>query len=75
MTTPTMDFGDGHTWRKSRRSGDNGGSCVYVTDRHDAGLIGLRDSKEGAAGRPQWYSRDQWAAFLATVRTGALDHA
>lgn len=57
--TVTMDFGDGRISRKSQRSGDNGGQCVFVAV--DAAHVGVRDSKQGAAGPALWIRRDEWA--------------
>lgn len=69
MTNPTVDFGDNLPWRKSRRSADQGGNCVCVA----AGIaMGVRDSKEGAPGVPQWYDRREWSAFLVAVKSGRL---
>lgn len=73
MTTP-MDFGDGLRWTKASRSDSNGGACVYVARNPGNGMIGVRDSKEGAAGAPQWYTRDEWTAFLDGVKAGEFDN-
>lgn len=56
-------------WRKSSRSGDNGGQCVEVA-RGD-GAIGVRDSKD-TGGPVLVFTRREWAAFLAGTRAGAL---
>lgn len=71
--TYTHDFGDGLTWIKARASGDQGGSCAYVTRRGD-GMVGIRDSKQGNTGRPQWYHPDTWATFLTGIRVGDFEN-
>ncbi|WJK42859.1 DUF397 domain-containing protein [Solwaraspora sp. WMMA2056] len=52
-------------WRKSSRSGDNGGSCVEVTTLAGS-TIGVRDSKD-PHGPALLFPADAWAAFLTTV--------
>jgi hypothetical protein len=70
---PTLSFNDGLRWQKAQRSGDNGGNCVYVARRPD-GMIGLRDSKAGHDGQPQWYNQDEWDAFLDGAKKGEFDN-
>jgi hypothetical protein len=53
---------DGVIWKKSRRSGPNGGDCVEVADLRDS--IGVRDSKD-AAGPVLRFDRDAWRSFVA----------
>ncbi len=72
--TVQMDFDDGLTWRKATRSSDNGGECLYVARDERTGMVGVRDSKEGPAGAPQWYTRAEWAAFLDGAKAGEFDH-
>jgi hypothetical protein len=67
------DFGDGLTWRKGTRSGGQGNDCVYVARRTD-GMIGIRDSKQGTVGEPQWYADSEWDAFRAGVKAGEFDN-
>ncbi|NUS72829.1 MAG: DUF397 domain-containing protein [Corynebacteriales bacterium] len=67
------DFGDGRLWRKATRSGDNGGTCVYIARDEATGMIGIRDSKEGVTGIPKWYTRQEWDAFLHGVKAGEFD--
>ncbi len=55
------------TWRKSSRSGDQGGNCVEVADL-DGGRA-VRDSKN-PTGPALMFTPDQWAAFTAGVRDG-----
>jgi hypothetical protein len=56
---------DSVTWRKSTRSGGNGGDCVEVADLSDA--IYLRDSKD-PAGPVLRIDRAPWQTFVAGVR-------
>jgi len=59
-----MDTLDPH-WRKSSRSGGNGGACVEVG--HLGGSVLVRDSK--TAGSQSYHSATQRGAeFLATLR-------
>jgi hypothetical protein len=53
MATRTS-FGDGLTWRKASYS-DSNGDCVFVAV--DAARVGIRDSKQGAAGPVLWVGR------------------
>lgn len=52
------------TWRKSSYSGGNA-DCVEVA--HSPATVGVRDSKNPAAGTLT-VSRDAWMTFLETVR-------
>jgi len=54
-------------WRKSSRSGDNGGNCVEVA-RNLPGIVAVRDSKN-AGGPILTFSRDEWASFITRLRT------
>lgn len=56
------------TWRKSTRSGDNGGQCVEVAFLDAA--VGLRDSKENGKGPILMFTPDEWDAFLVGTRDG-----
>jgi hypothetical protein len=56
-------------WRKSSYSGDNGGNCVEVAATPPA-AIAVRDSKDPDGPRLIFTPAD-WAAFTATIRTGA----
>jgi hypothetical protein len=49
-------------WRKSTRSGDNGGNCVEVADNLP-GLVAVRDSKD-PAGPALIFSPDAWTVFI-----------
>ena len=54
-------------WRKSSRSGDNGGNCVEVA-RNLPGIVAVRDSKN-PDGPILTFSRDEWACFITRLRT------
>ncbi|MFF5218004.1 DUF397 domain-containing protein [Micromonospora sp. NPDC000442] len=55
----------GVIWRKSTRSGDNGGNCVEVATNLP-GLVAVRDSKD-PTGPTLAYSPAAWAAFVRTA--------
>ncbi|MGW5644792.1 DUF397 domain-containing protein [Saccharopolyspora sp. NPDC003752] len=59
-----MDELDRVVWRKSSRSGGNGGNCVEVG--FVPGSIGVRDSKDRDGGRLT-VSPAQWRAFLLAL--------
>lgn len=54
-------------WRKSTRSGDNGGQCVEVAFLDS--VVGLRDSKDRGSGPILIFARGEWDEFIA----GAVD--
>ncbi|GGK88692.1 hypothetical protein Sme01_01880 [Sphaerisporangium melleum] len=59
-------------WRKSSRSGDNGGHCVEVASNltdHDA--IAVRDSKN-PDGLPIIFNSGAWATFVDTLKAGSI---
>ena len=60
-------------WRKSSRSGDNGGACVEVACNLP-GIVAVRDSKDPGGPvltvEPAW-----WRDFIAVVKTGRHDLA
>ena len=56
-------------WRKSSRSGDNGGACVEVA-RNLPGGVAVRDSKN-PDGPVLIVSRDEWAQFITRLRATA----
>ena len=56
-------------WRKSSRSGDNGGNCVEVARNLPCG-IAVRDSKN-PDGPALIVSRDAWASFITRLRATA----
>ena len=53
-------------WRKSSRSGGNGGQCVEVAHNLTA-VVAVRDSKDRHGGTLV-FSRLTWAEFIDTVR-------
>ena len=59
----------GAVWRKSNRSGDNGGACVEVATNLP-GVVAVRDSKniEGPTLR---FDRSTWQMFTAAVKSAA----
>ncbi|MEU5851609.1 DUF397 domain-containing protein [Saccharopolyspora shandongensis] len=59
-----MDELDRVVWRKSSRSGGNGGNCVEVG--FAPGAIGVRDSKDRDGGRLT-LAPAQWRAFLVAL--------
>lgn len=68
------DFGDQRVWRKSSRSADQGGSCLYVTvddtgqvTTDEDGLVGIRDSKLGPEGEPMWMAAATFASLVKHV--------
>lgn len=58
------------TWRKSTRSGNNGGQCVEVAIAPSA--VGLRDSKD-QGGPLLAVTRTTWTAFVAGLKDGEFD--
>ncbi|TCC00146.1 DUF397 domain-containing protein [Micromonospora zingiberis] len=52
----------GARWRKSSRSGGNGGNCVEVADNL-SGVVGVRDSKD-PAGPVLAFTPQAWRAFV-----------
>lgn len=61
----------GAVWRKSTRSGGNGGNCVEVADNLP-GLVALRDSKDPAGGTLVTTPAN-WTAFLTAVKNDELN--
>jgi hypothetical protein len=56
-------------WRKSSYSSNNGGNCVEVA-RNLPKIVAVRDSKD-PSGPALILSADQWAGFIARIRSGA----
>jgi hypothetical protein len=56
-------------WRKASYSGNNGGACVEVA-RNLPNVVAVRDSKD-PSGPALILSADQWAGFVARIRSGA----
>lgn len=57
----------GARWRKSTRSGDNGGNCVEVADNLPD-LVAVRDSTD-PDGPTIAFSPTAWASFIQTTKT------
>jgi hypothetical protein len=62
MIMNSPDFTDA-VWRKSTRSGDNGGQCVEVAFLDT--VVGLRDSKDRGSGPILIFTQGEWQAFVA----------
>ncbi|MFG1759763.1 DUF397 domain-containing protein [Micromonospora echinofusca] len=60
----------GAVWRKSTRSGDNGGDCVEVATNLP-GVVAVRDSKDDA-GPALAFDPTAWQAFVIGVESGGL---
>nr|WP_143194460.1 DUF397 domain-containing protein [Micromonospora sp. CB01531] len=62
----------GAVWRKSNRSGGNGGNCVEVaTNLPD--IVAVRDSKD-PAGTALIFGPTIWGEFVVAVQTRMLRH-
>jgi hypothetical protein len=61
----------GAQWRKSRRSGSNGGDCVEVADNL-SGIVAVRDTKNRDGGTLV-FTRSEWGAFIGGVKSGEFD--
>ncbi|WP_424534831.1 DUF397 domain-containing protein [Sphaerisporangium viridialbum] len=57
-------------WKKSSRSGNNGGQCVEVAGNLP-GIVAVRDSKN-PAGPALVFTPGEWTAFLSGVKAGRL---
>jgi hypothetical protein len=57
----------GASWRKSTRSGGNGGNCVEVADNLPD-LVAVRDSKDQTGPALTFHPLD-WSAFVAAAKT------
>ncbi|MDO3702812.1 DUF397 domain-containing protein [Micromonospora sp. C28SCA-DRY-2] len=55
----------GAIWRKSSRSGDNGGACVEVATNLP-GIVAVRDSKD-PNGPALMFAPQPWARFVKIV--------
>jgi hypothetical protein len=58
-------------WRKSRRSGGNGGNCVEVATNLE-GVVAVRDTKDRDGGT-LLFTPAEWAAFVGGVKDGEFD--
>lgn len=56
------------TWRKSTRSGPDGGNCVEVAEL-SGGSRGVRNSKE-LTGPALIFTASEWDAFIEGVKNG-----
>jgi hypothetical protein len=57
----------GAQWRKSTRSGSNGGNCVEVADNLP-GVVYVRDSKD-PDGPVLTFEPDVWRAFIEDIKS------
>lgn len=57
-------------WRKSTRSGQNGGNCVEVADLDTA--VAVRDSKRPEGGALV-FPPSEWAMFIVATKNGQFD--
>ncbi|MET8044893.1 DUF397 domain-containing protein [Micromonospora sp. NPDC005215] len=62
----------GAVWRKSTRSGDNGGDCVEVATNL-AEVVAVRDSKD-AEGPTLRFGRRSWLRFTGAVTSAGLSN-
>ena len=60
----------GAMWRKSTRSGNNGGNCVEVATNLP-GLVAVRDSKN-PTGPTLTFTSAEWRTFLHSIKRGEL---
>ena len=58
-------------WRKSTRSGPQGGDCVEVAELPDGG-VAVRNSKDHEGARLRFTSAE-WTAFIGGVKDGEFD--
>jgi Domain of unknown function (DUF397) len=56
------------TWRKSSRSGPQGGNCVEIAHLSD-GQVAIRNSRH-PAGPALLFTPAEWTAFLAGAKDG-----
>jgi hypothetical protein len=62
---------DTAAWRKSARSGPDGGNCVDIAAL-SGGHRGVRDSKN-PTGPALIFTPSEWAAFIGGVKSGEFD--
>ncbi|MER6827130.1 DUF397 domain-containing protein [Streptosporangium sp. NPDC000563] len=58
-------------WRKSSRSGSNGGQCVEVA-ANLPGVVAVRDSRD-PHGAKLLFTLAQWGAFVGGIKSGKFD--
>jgi hypothetical protein len=61
----------GARWRKSSRSGTNGGNCVEVA-ANLPGIVAIRDSKN-PEGRALVLAPGDWQSFINDIKAGRHD--
>jgi len=61
----------GAEWRKSRRSGPQGGQCVEIAHLPN-GQVAIRNSRH-PAGPALVFSSSEWDAFVGGVKDGEFD--
>ncbi|GAB3154915.1 hypothetical protein GCM10027290_50160 [Micromonospora sonneratiae] len=66
-----MDDLTGAVWRKSTRSGNNGGACVEVADNL-SGVVLVRDTKDRDGGTLT-FGPAAWAGFVTSAKSGAFE--
>lgn len=59
-------------WRKSTRSGGNGGSCVEIASLA-GGQVGIRDSKD-RNGPALIFGPNEWQTFIGGIKDGEFDN-
>ena len=59
------------SWRKSTYSTYNG-NCVEI-GHLDAKIIGIKDAKHHGKGPVLAFTRNEWSAFLGSVKAGGYD--
>ena len=69
-------------WRKSSRSGNQGGACVEITfidgkdapveHKHSDRMVVMRDSKN-PEGPVLYFTEAEWDAFVGGVKDGEFD--
>jgi hypothetical protein len=59
------------TWRKSGRSGPQGGNCVEIAHLPD-GQVAVRNSRH-PAGPALVFTPGEWAAFVGGAKDGDFD--
>ena len=67
MTTQGIDLSRA-AWRKSSRSGSNGGQCVEVASNLP-GIVAVRDSKH-QDGPVLIFASREWQSFISGMKTG-----